>query len=138
MNSSGLHALPNELLIQIATHLDIEPPSVNKFAHEPSTELTSSDSTPLKNLSQVSWRWRKVVIPILFQYTRVVLDPNPQWVPLDARLIESMQGQLSTLSNHEFMIYTKLRSKFKSSSAFAFDQSFDDVLINLCRIQEGD
>ena len=138
MNSSGLHALPNELLIQIATHLDIEPPSVNKFAHEPSTELTCSDSTPLKNLSQVSWRWRKVVIPILFQYTRVALDPNPQWVPLDARLIESMQGQLSTLSNHEFMIYTKLRSKFKSSSAFAFDQSFDDVLINLCRIQEGD
>lgn len=78
------------------------------------------------------------MVPILFQYTRVALDPNPQWVPLDARLIESMQGQLSTLSNHEFMIYTKLRSKFKSSSAFAFDQSFDDVLVNLCRIQEGD
>ncbi|KAJ8104839.1 hypothetical protein OPT61_g10538 [Boeremia exigua] len=138
VQASGLHALPNELLILIATHLDIEAPSIAKFAHEPSNELTQSDCTPLKDLSRVSWRWRRIILPILFKTVRVSLDPNPQWVPLDARLIESMQGQLSTLSNHEFMIYTKLRSKFKSSSAFAFDQSFDDILINLCRIQEGD
>ncbi|KAJ4990909.1 msf1 domain protein [Stagonosporopsis vannaccii] len=136
--TTGLHALPNELLIQIALHLDIEAPSFAKFAHEPSTDLTKSDCTPLKDLSRVSWRWRKIVVPILFKSVRVSLDPNPQWVPLDARLLESMQGQLSTLSDHEFMIYTKMRSKFKSSSAFAFDQAFDDVLINLCRIQEGD
>lgn len=136
--SNGLYSLPNELLIQIASHLDIEAPSVTKFAHEPSTELTNSDCTPLKSLSKVSRRWRNIVVPLLFKAVRVSLDPNPQWVPLDARLIESMQGQLSTLSNHEFMIYTKMRSKFKSSSAFAFDQAFDDILINLCRIQEGD
>ncbi|KAF3053933.1 hypothetical protein E8E11_011911 [Didymella keratinophila] len=134
----SLFALPNELLIQIALHLDVEAPSVFKFAHEPTPDLTSSGDTPLKFLSCVSWRLRKAVIPILFKYVRVPLDQNPQWVPLDARLIESMQGQLSTLSNHEFMIYTKMRSKFKSSSAFAFDRSFDDILINLCRIQEGD
>ncbi|KAF9700596.1 hypothetical protein EKO04_001771 [Ascochyta lentis] len=136
--SQGLLALPNELLIQIASHLDIQAPSITKFAHEPSAELTKSESAPLKDLSQVSWRWRRIVVPILFEYVRVALDPDPQWVPLDARLIESMQGQLSTLSNHEFMIYTKMRSKFKSSSTFAFDQSFDDILINLCRIQDGD
>lgn len=135
---SGLHALPNELLIQIAQHLDLEAPSITRFAYEPSTDLTQSVCTPLKDLSRVSWGWRKIVVPILFKYIRISLDPNPQWVPLDARLIESMQGQLSSLSNHEFMIYTKMRSKFKSSSAFAFDQAFDDVLINLCRIQDGD
>lgn len=138
VHNDSLHALPNELLIQIASHLDIEAPSIRKFAHEPSTELTVSESKPLKNLSQVSWRWRKIVVPVLFKYVQLPLDRNPQWVPLDARLIESMQGQLSTLSNHEFMIYTKMRSKFKSSSAFAFDQSFDDILINLCKIQEED
>ncbi|KAF1933140.1 uncharacterized protein M421DRAFT_415504 [Didymella exigua CBS 183.55] len=138
VQANSLYALPNELLIQIASHLDVKAPSVSKFAHEPTTELTSSQDNPLKNLSCVSWRLRRIVIPILFKYVRVPLDQNPQWVPLDARLIESMQGQLSTLSNHEFMIYTKMRSKFKSSSAFAFDQSFDDILINLCRIQEGD
>lgn len=138
IQADSLCALPNELLIQIASHLDVEAPSIAKFAYEPSTELTSFGSSPLKVLSCVSWRWRKIVIPILFKHVRIPLDQNPQWVPLDARLIESMQGQLSTLSNHEFMIYTKMRSKFKSSSAFAFDQSFDDILINLCRIQEGD
>ncbi|KAF1352867.1 hypothetical protein EJ07DRAFT_168615 [Lizonia empirigonia] len=136
--AAGLHTLPNELLIQIALHLDIQAPSITKFSHEPCFELTESESTPLKDLSRVSWRWRRIVVPILFGYVRIPLDPNPQWVPLDARLIENMQGQLSTLSNHEFIIYTKMRSKFKSSSAFAFDQSFDDILINLCKIQDGD
>ena len=138
VRSAGLRTLPNELLIQIASHLDIEAPSLTRFAHEPSTELTKSYSTPLKDLSQVSWRWRKIVVPVLFRYTQIPLDPNPQWVPLDARLIENMQGQLSMLSNHEFMIYTKMRSKFKSSSASAFDQSFDDIFINLCKIKDGD
>lgn len=138
LQPSSLYALPTELLIQIASHLDVDAPSVSKFAYEPTKELASSENTPLKDLSRVSWRLRKVVIPILFKYARLPLDENPQWVPLDARLIESMQGQLSTLSNHEFMIYTKMRSKFKSSSAFAFDQAFDDILINLCKVQAGD
>ncbi|KAF1943792.1 hypothetical protein EJ02DRAFT_443103 [Clathrospora elynae] len=133
-----MESLPNELLIQIASHLDFEPPSIIKFAHEPSIRLTCSDSTPLKSLSQVTWRWRKIVLPILFRYCRIALNDDPQWVPLDARLVDSMQGQLTKLSNHEFQIYQKMRTKFKSSSTFAFEESFDDLLINLCRIQDGD
>ncbi|USP81866.1 hypothetical protein yc1106_09140 [Curvularia clavata] len=131
-------ALPNELLAQIAAHLDQEPPSITKFSHEPSELLTHSDCISLKSLSQVSWRWRKIVLPILFRYSRIPLDDEPQWVPMDARLVDSMQENLTKLSNHEFLIYTKLRSKFKSSSVFAFEPAMDDVLINLCRIQEGD
>jgi hypothetical protein len=133
-----MDSLPNELLAQIAAHLDVDAPSITQFAHEPSTQLTCSESSPLKSLSQVSWRYRKVVLPVLFKYSRVELDPSPQWVPLDARLIENMQHQLTTLSTHEFMIYNKMRSKFKSSSMFAYDEAFDDLLINLCRIQEDD
>ncbi|KAI8931890.1 hypothetical protein NX059_010794 [Plenodomus lindquistii] len=133
-----MNSLPNELLIQIASQLDLDPPSITKFRHEPTPQLTISDAIPLKCLSQVSRRWRKIVLPILFRYSRIALDPEPQWVPVDARLIDSMQGQLTKLSNHEFMIYTKLRSKFKSSTAFAFEENFDDLLINLCRIQDGD
>jgi hypothetical protein len=133
-----MQSLPNELLAQIASHLDHESPSITKFIHEPSGQLTQSDCTPLKNLSLVSWRWRKIVLPILFRYSRISLDDEPQWVPMDARLVDSMQEQLTKLSNHEFLIYTKLRSKFKSSSGFAFKQAMDDVLINLCRVQEGD
>ncbi|KAJ4362566.1 hypothetical protein N0V83_010660 [Neocucurbitaria cava] len=133
-----MDALPNELLIQITSHLDSEPPSITKFAHEPSTELTFRDCTPLKFFSLVSWRWRKIVLPLLFRYSRLSLDTEPQWVPIDARLVDSMQGQLTTLSNHEFQIYHKMRSKFKSSSTFAYDEAYDDLLINLCRVQDGD
>ncbi|KAF2706027.1 hypothetical protein K504DRAFT_89551 [Pleomassaria siparia CBS 279.74] len=134
----NMDSLPNELLIQVATHLDIPPPSITKFAHEPSSTLTDSPSSPLKSLSQVCWRWRKVTLPILFHYSRVSLDKEPQWVPIDARLIENMQGQLTKLSNHEMAIYQRMRSKLKSSSKFAFDEAFDDLLVNLCRIQDGD
>ncbi|KAF2252141.1 hypothetical protein BU26DRAFT_252002 [Trematosphaeria pertusa] len=133
-----MDSLPNELFIQIAAHLDIEPPSVAKFAHEPSADITCANETPLKCLSQVSWRWRKIVVPILFRYTRIPLDKNPQWVPIDARLLESMQGQLTKLSCHEVQIYGRMRSKMKSSSLFAFEEAFDDLLINLCRIEDGD
>jgi hypothetical protein len=135
---ANMDSLPNELFIQIASQLECQPPSIIKLAHEPSAELTTSACTPLKCLSQVSWRWRKIVLPILFTYSRIELDNEPQWVPLDARLIDNMQGHLTTLSNHEFQIYHKMRSRIKSSSMFAFDQTFDDLLINLCRIKEGD
>jgi hypothetical protein len=137
-----MQALPNELLAQIASHLDSQPPSITKFNHEPSADLaysyTDINTKPLKSLSLVSWRWRKVVLPILFRFTRIALDMEPQWVPMDARLVDSMQLQLSSLSNHEFMLYTKLRSKFKATTGEAFAPAMDDVFIQLCRIQEGD
>ncbi|KAI4906550.1 hypothetical protein J4E90_010444 [Alternaria incomplexa] len=133
-----MQSLPNELLAQIALHLADQAPSITKFHHEPSSQLTDSDSKPLKTISLVSRRWRKVVLPILFRYARIALDKEALWVPMDARLVDSMQGELSKLSNHEFMIYTKLRSKFKSTSGSAFKPAMDDVLIQLCRIQDGD
>lgn len=133
-----MESLPNELLIQIASQFDTEAPSVTNFPHEPSFHLTEFELTPLKLLSLVSWRWRKITLPILFRYSRISLDKEPQWVPIDARLVDSMQTELTKLSNHEFQIYHKMRSKFKSSSIFAYDEAFDDVLINLCRIQDGD
>ncbi|KAH7067674.1 hypothetical protein BKA63DRAFT_537065 [Paraphoma chrysanthemicola] len=133
-----MDSLPNELLIQIALHLDTEPPSIVKFTHEPSADVTESEATPLKLLSLVSRRWRKIVLPYLFRYSRLALDKEPEWVPVDARLVDSMQTQLSTLSNHEFRIYHQMCNKFKSSSTFAYEEAFDDLLINLCRVQEGD
>ncbi|KAF2197280.1 hypothetical protein GQ43DRAFT_444390 [Delitschia confertaspora ATCC 74209] len=131
-------SLPNELLIQITSYLDCEAPSASKFSHEPSPTLTTSGNTSLKDLSRVCWRWRRIVLPILFRYSKIELDTNPQWVPVDARLIDTMQTQLTKLSSHEMQIYQRMRSKFKSSAMFAFDEMFDDLLINLCRIQDGD
>jgi hypothetical protein len=133
-----MDTLPNELLLQIASHLDTAPPSITKFSHEPSSDLAFSDQTPLKNLSRVSWRLRKIALPVLFHYARIPLDTNPQWVPIDARILDNMQSQLTKLSNHELQVYQRMRSKFKSSSSFAYEEAFDDLLINLCRIEEGD
>ncbi|KAF2025342.1 hypothetical protein EK21DRAFT_104015 [Setomelanomma holmii] len=133
-----MDSLPNELLIQIASHLDIQSPSVVRFSHEPSTNFTEADTIPLKLLSSVSWRWRKIVLPMLFRCSRIALDKEPEWVPVDARLVDSMQTQLATLSNHEFRIYYQMCNKFKSSSTFAYEEAFDDLLINLCRVQDGD
>jgi hypothetical protein len=169
-----MDSLPNELLMQIASHLDTEPPSVVKISHEPSSDLTHSDATPLKDLSRVSWRLRKVVLSILFRYVRIPLDTRPQWVsnalnlyvlkqlapkiscasctftlailtlhhnlqvPIDARLLDNMQSQLTKLSNHEFMVYQRMKNKIKGSSGFAYDEAFDDLLINLCRIEDSD
>ncbi|KAJ4290617.1 hypothetical protein N0V90_010835 [Kalmusia sp. IMI 367209] len=131
--------LPNELYIRIASHLDVQPPSITKFTHEPTVDLTCSNETPLKALSQVSWRWRKIVLPILFRFSRIPLDKNPEWVPIDARILDNMQGQLSKLSAHELQVYTRMRSKFKSTDlGAAFEIQFDEVLMNLCRIEEDD
>jgi hypothetical protein len=133
-----MNILPNELLIHIASYLDIPPPSVTKFAHEPSLYLTCAGDTPLKNLSYVSRRWRKVVLPILFRYSRIPLEESPQWVHIDARTIDNMQSQLTKLSDHELQIYRRMRGRFKSTLAFPYDEVFDDLLSNLCRIEEGD
>src|SRR5262245_57412852 len=102
---TAMDGLPNELLMHIASHLDSTPPSIARFAHEPSANFTSSDDASLKSLSQVSWRWRKIVLPILFRYSRIPLDKNPQWVPIDARILDNMQSQLTKLSSHELQVY---------------------------------
>lgn len=133
-----MDSLPNELLMQIASHLDSTPPSIAKFAYEPAADLTCAGETSLKALSQVSWRWRKIILPILFRYSRISLNPDPRWVPIDARMIDNMQEQLSNLSNHETRVLYRMRNKFKSSPVFAYDETYDDLLINLCRIEDGD
>jgi hypothetical protein len=61
----NMESLPNELLNQIAIHLDEQPPSITQFDYEPSVHITECDYTPLKNLSLVSWRWRNVTLGLL-------------------------------------------------------------------------
>jgi hypothetical protein len=136
-NNPAMDRLPNELLIQIAFHLDHEPPSIAKFAHEPSVQLTCSDWIPLKTLSQVSWPWRKIVLPILFRYSRIPLDNESQWVSMNAQLLTGMELQLTKLSDHEFKIYAKMRSRSKSNPTF-YKESINAVMTNLCRVQDGD
>ncbi|OCL06322.1 hypothetical protein AOQ84DRAFT_79879 [Glonium stellatum] len=133
-----MDGLPNELLIHIASYFDAEPPSVKKFTHEPTVDLTVSDDQPLKALSQVSWRWRNVTIPILFRFARIKLESDPQWVQIDARLFKNMQSQLRTLSAHEMQIYQRMRSKLKSTACSASSEISDGLPVEFCYIQDDD
>jgi len=131
--------LPNELRFLVASYLDSEPPSIFNFAHEPSVDFTNWHSTPLKSLSQVSWRWRKVVLPILFRYTRVFLDTHPGWVAVNMKLLEHMQSQLTSLSKHELHLYYQMRNKYKDAGSIPiFNDTYDDAPVSEYQIEEED
>ena len=66
--------LPLELLDQILSYLDVEPPSLRALRKEPSITLTDSDAQPLKTLSLTSCSLRRLTICRLFKYARIRLD----------------------------------------------------------------
>ncbi|KAF7874354.1 hypothetical protein EAF04_003026 [Stromatinia cepivora] len=67
--------LPNELLVNILSHLDIVAPShSHTILHdEPTLNVTASEVRDLKNCSVISKRWRQSTLPLLFKYTRYIL-----------------------------------------------------------------
>ncbi|KAJ8059465.1 hypothetical protein OCU04_011127 [Sclerotinia nivalis] len=67
--------LPNELLVNILSHLDTEAPShSHTILHdEPTLNVTTSEVRDLKNCSLISKRWRQPTLPLLFKYTRYIL-----------------------------------------------------------------
>ncbi|MCJ1254936.1 hypothetical protein MMC24_002752 [Lignoscripta atroalba] len=70
----GVHELPNEVLGQVISYLDVEPPSLKALRREPSILMTCSDEQPLKALSHASQRMRSLALQSLFKYTRVHLS----------------------------------------------------------------
>lgn len=81
--------LPDELLLQIFSHLDLKTataPSIERFDDEPSITLTCSTDTPIKNLSQVSRRWRSILLPVLFAYSRLHLPSCKRWLVYSTKL----------------------------------------------------
>ncbi|OOQ87884.1 F-box domain protein [Penicillium brasilianum] len=75
--SSLLDRLPNELLDQIISYLDIEPPSYTQLHLEPGSYITISENTPLKHLSQSCSCLATFVRPYLFAHARLVLHYEP-------------------------------------------------------------
>ncbi|KAH8808004.1 hypothetical protein F5884DRAFT_676331 [Xylogone sp. PMI_703] len=68
---ASIQDLPNEILADIIFYTDSSPPSPTRLLGEPNFEVTDSPSTPLKNLSLVSPRWRQIVLPLLFRHVRL-------------------------------------------------------------------
>ena len=64
---------PQELLDQIISYIDVEPPSLRALHEEPSITLTDSDAQPLKALSLTSRSLRRMTIFRLFKFSRIRL-----------------------------------------------------------------
>ena len=83
MNCTAIDSLPEELLLHIFELLDSPPPSIVKARWEPSLELTSSLEHVLKDISRVSKRWRRIVLPLLFKNARLCLDGCINATPIE-------------------------------------------------------
>jgi hypothetical protein len=76
---ASINTLPEELQLLVIGFLDSPSPSSRKLRLEPSVFLTDSPDCALKHLSLVCKRWRRLVLPILFVYTRLRLDAPPDF-----------------------------------------------------------
>ena len=63
-------ALPNELLANIFKYLETRRLALSRVHDQPNFEITDSDVKDLKNVAQVSKRWRSVALPKLFRHAR--------------------------------------------------------------------
>ncbi|KAK4506873.1 hypothetical protein PRZ48_000606 [Zasmidium cellare] len=82
MSTTTIASLPEEILLTIFEYLDSAPPSRLKSRLEPTLDLTNSSNHALyKSLSQVSHSWRRIILPLLFRYSRLRLDapPRKEW-----------------------------------------------------------
>jgi hypothetical protein len=110
---ANIVALPAELIVQIfsaVADFDAPSPSAEKFCDEPSPELTRCTNKPMKVLSLVCHRWRDIMLPELFRYSRVSLNCDSQWLSLSTELAQHLQGDRSVQA-------TKLISEIQATQS---------------------
>ncbi|KAF2806468.1 uncharacterized protein BDZ99DRAFT_573978 [Mytilinidion resinicola] len=116
-----MDALPVELVLQIFSRLDVPPPSILNFAHEPTKDLPSAPSnlTPLKALSLTSRRYHALL-------------------PVDEDTLNAMQPALKTLSAHERDIYTRMRKKIAKGFQWGIDSGEIAEMVEFIWIRNED
>ncbi|KAG8625458.1 hypothetical protein KVT40_007209 [Elsinoe batatas] len=68
-------ALPDEILVEVISHLDDTPPlSETDTRRLPHEEMFLHPCLPIKMLSRTSKRWRRVTLPVLFRHLYIDLD----------------------------------------------------------------
>jgi len=71
----SIYDLPEEVLISIVSHFDVDPPSIVHASEVPSAALWQTLERPnLKNFSLVCQDWRRIAFPILFKYVKIDLN----------------------------------------------------------------
>ncbi|KAM3415345.1 hypothetical protein BST61_g8874 [Cercospora zeina] len=78
MATTHVDRLPEELLLQTFAYLERPAPSRLNARKEPSLDITNSDDRDYKNASCVSRRWRRIILPLLFDHCRLRLDAAPR------------------------------------------------------------
>lgn len=84
--TSPIESLPEELLLSIFSHLDSSPPSATESRQEPNLEITSRTTHVYKDLSSISRKWRRVIIPLIFRFSRIHLNRTNERACLDVFL----------------------------------------------------
>ncbi|KXT04013.1 hypothetical protein AC578_9283 [Pseudocercospora eumusae] len=96
MATGKIMRLPEELLLAIFDQLETPAPSDTKARLEPNLSLTSGTDLTYKSISRVCKRWRRIISPLLFKYSRLQLDvpPSPEWRDRDSFASSSSQDAL--------------------------------------------
>lgn len=110
-----IERLPEELLLGILSYLDCAPPSETNLRDEPSLRFPVSIQHTLKDVSTLSKRWRRLVLPMLFKHTRLRLDQEP---PDDWKRCSTCNEKTLTESLH-------------GTKAISKDDSTDDYHIEM-------
>ena len=128
MGTGYFDLLPNEIIWDILTlshDFDAQPPSVVNFGLEPQIASLQSNCHPLKNYAVVCKRWRQLMLPTIFKYSRVCLPSDRQWLVLNEQILHSLSR--SGRSEHEEYIYCKLKDWVRPQHEVADNARFADV-----------
>lgn len=102
-------------------------------------DLTLLNSTPLKTFSLVSWKWRRIVLPLLFRFLRIPLDENLNTVFIDPVTLDSMRSQQSQLSPHELQVYQEHKDLLERMEQGALPRRQLNALLEIpVRVREED
>ena len=104
MPHASIDQFPAELIVSIFEYLDPTAPSESRARHEPSLQITQSQYHPLKNVSTVSKRWRRIVLPLLFRHSRLRIDapPRAEWSACPACGIRPQESLKSQTGQYHF------------------------------------
>jgi hypothetical protein len=97
MNSpKGFDILPNELLTQIlfyAGAIDNEPPTATNYKADDHVEFVSTLEHPWRKLSQVSKKWKEIVMPMLVENSCVSLVTSGKKARVSRALLQLLKNR---------------------------------------------
>jgi hypothetical protein len=117
---TGIHSMPTELLEEVFSLLYQPPHSIKNSYDQPFHDVTNSTTPDLELVSYVSRRLRQAVLPILFQYARMILPIDnfqTNWTIELQDFLTFVRRHYFESRIHSMAAYKALRDKTQISSA---------------------